>query len=130
MDPGGLAGEPGVAQVAPARPARAPRAAALPGDAGRRAHLRHAPAPLAEQDESEPRLLRLGACSRLLAKEALAFKGISLSLLSRSFPRLSRRRSPAIWKGFASASGAAAEALPTQSARLDGSTPISRATSA
>ena len=55
---------------------------------------------------------------------------ITFSLLSRSFSRLSRRRSSAIWKGFASASGAAAEALLTQSARLDGSTPISRATSA
>ncbi|OUN44075.1 hypothetical protein B5G21_02010 [Enorma massiliensis] len=126
-DLGDPAGELG---VAPARPARAPRVVALPGDAGRRAHLRHAPAPLAERDGSEPRLPRPGACSCLPAKKALAFKGISFSLLSRSFPRLSRRRSPAIWKGFASASGAAAEALLAQSARLDGSTPISRATSA
>ena len=130
VDLGDLAGELGVAQVAPARPARAPRVVALPGDAERRAHLRHAPAPLAEQGESEPRLLRLGAYSCLPAKKALAFKSISFSLLSRSFSRLSRRRSSAIWKGLASASGAAAEALLTQSARLDGSTPISRATSA
>lgn len=95
--PGDPAGGLGVAQVAPARPARAPRAVALPGDAGHRAHLRHAPAPLAEQDESEPRLLRLGAYSCLPAKKAPASISISFSLLSRSFSRLGRRRSPAIW---------------------------------
>lgn len=87
-------------------------------------------APGAERDGSEPRPLRPGAYSRLPARKALASKSISSSLLSRSFPRLGRRRSPAIWKGSASASGAAAEALPTQSARPDGSTPASRATSA
>lgn len=86
--------------------------------------------PGAEQDGSEPRLPRPGAHSCLPAKRALASKSISLSLLSRSLPRPGRRRSPAIWKGSAPASGGAAEALLTQSARPDGSTPISRATSA
>lgn len=44
-DPGGLAGELGVAQAAPARPARAPRAAALPGDAGRISDAPRRPSP-------------------------------------------------------------------------------------
>lgn len=110
--------------------ARAPRVVALPGDAGRRAHLRHAPAPLAEQDESEPRPPRPGAYGCLPARRAPASKSISLPLLSRSFPRLGRRGSPAVWKGSASAAGAAAEALLTRSARPDGSTPASRATPA
>ena len=76
------------------------------------------------------RRARPGACSCLPAKRAPASKSISLPLLSLSLPRLGRRRPPAIWKGSASASGAAAGALPTRSARPDGSTPASRATSA
>ena len=130
VDLGDPAGELGVAQAAPARPARAPRVVALPGGAERRAHLRRAPAPLAGQDGSGPRPLRPGACSCLPARRAPAFESISFSLLSRSFSRLGRRRPSAIWKGSASASGAAAEALLAQSARPDGSTPASRATSA
>ena len=118
------------ARVAPARPARAPRVVALPGHLERRAHLGDRTGPLVGLDERELSPLRLRACSCLLAKRALAFKSISSSLLIRSFPRLGRRRPPAIWKGSASAPGAAAEALLAQSARLDGSTPASRATSA
>ena len=127
---GDLPGELGVAQVVRARRPPPPRVVALTGDLQRGAHLGDGLDPFVEQDESEPRPLRPGACSCLLARRALASESISLSLLSRSFPRLGRRRSSAIWKGFASASGAADEALLTQSARPDGSTPISRATSA
>ena len=103
VDLGDPAGELGVAQAAPARPARAPRVVALPGGAERRAHLRRAPAPLAGQDGSGPRPLRPGACSCLPARRAPAFESISFSLLSRSFSRLGRRRPSAIWKGSASA---------------------------
>ena len=119
-----------VAQVALARPARAPRVAAPSGYLRRGAHPRYAPAPLVEQDGREPRLLRPGPRSCPPAKKALAFESISLSRPSLSFSRPSRRRSSAVSKGPASASSAVADARPTRSARLDGSTPISRATSA
>ncbi len=95
-----------VAQVALARPARAPRAAAPAGYLRRGAHPRYAPAPLVEQDGREPRLLRPGPCSCPPAKKALAFESISLSRPSLSFSRPSRRRSSAVSKGPASASGA------------------------
>ena len=120
-------GQLGVAQVVRARRPLPPCVVALPGDMEGRAHLGYAPGALVEQDESELRPLRLRAYSCLLAKKALAFKSISFSLFSRSFSRLSLRRSSAIWKGLSPAGACAASALLTQSDRLPGSTPSSRA---
>ena len=89
-----------VAQVASARPARAPCVVALARHLQRGAHLRDRPDALVHQDEGEPRPLRLGAYSCLLAKKALAFKSISFSRLSLSTSRFSLRFSSATWKGL------------------------------
>ncbi len=120
----------GVPLVARAGAAGSPRVAALPGHLERRAHLGDRPGPLAGLDERELSPLHLRAYSCLLAKKALAFKSISLSLFSRSLSRLSLRRSSAIWKGLSPAGACAASALLTRSGRLPGSTPGSRAASA
>lgn len=127
---GDLRRELGIAQVVRAGRPLPPRAAALAGDLQRGAHLGHAPGALVEKDERELGPLRPGPYSRLLAKKALASKSIPFSLLSRSFSRPRRLRSSAIWNGLSSGGACAASALLTQSGRLPGSTPSSRAVSA
>ena len=113
-----------------ARRPLSPRAVALPGHPERRAHLGNGPGPLVGQYELEFGPPRLGSSSCLLAKKALAYKIISFSLPSLSTSRLSLRISSAILNGLSPGAAWAASDRLTQSARPDGSTPSSRATSA